>query len=167
MLKRLASGETVPDLIPGLVKLVRNDIGDKILRNLGHIAGKPLGKAKPQNDDAVSVLLALKTDRDNSYGLGYDPYKNAKEFKKPEKGNPQKKQRTDDKGGFGIGIFEEVDEMDEYTHTSKVTYSNTLDDEEDEIAERKRQLQKPKEPIKKRGVDGFVFTPTSHKPEKM
>ena len=122
-------------------------IGHKLLRNMGWRPGQGVGpRAKrkyslvddeytpakdflfaPKNTDVA--ILKGKTD---SFGLGYDPLKNAPEFSKH---NPNISQKN--KGaGFGVGIFEDEDE-DVYSMDAQ--YEATIDDDEDRFFQRNQK----------------------------
>ncbi|KAI8828502.1 hypothetical protein BC829DRAFT_450420 [Chytridium lagenaria] len=73
------------------------------------------------------VCVKAKT---NDCGLGFDPFKNAKEMLKVNEGRG--------KGGFGTGIFDEEDDDDVYGMGSKSDYSRVIEEEAD-IKQRDRK----------------------------
>eukprot|EP01125_Pyxidicula_operculata_P011185 TRINITY_DN3655_c0_g1_i1.p1 TRINITY_DN3655_c0_g1~~TRINITY_DN3655_c0_g1_i1.p1 ORF type:complete len:886 (-),score=354.06 TRINITY_DN3655_c0_g1_i1:121-2778(-) len=178
----------VPKVIP---------IGQKLLRLMGWREGQGVGpriklKRKKRrftttkeedNDDAADdeddpyarqysfppadVPIADFAYKGNMYGVGYDPYINAPEFRNARSSDSnmdktrgglmgrkkvnslfQEKTVADDEGGFGMGLFEDNDDIDIYAgdDVSKFDSNLVLDDygEEDIVAEVKPSSTKGK-----------------------
>ncbi|CAG8537136.1 9112_t:CDS:10 [Ambispora gerdemannii] len=129
-------------LIEDLVVPSKEPVGVRLLKKMGWRQGQGIG---PHS-------AIIKFDhKDNTYGLGFDPYKNAPEFASKVKSNSKVEQshlQTANslpmKGGIGVGALEEEDDEDIYDTTSIREYRTLLIDEDEEaIFVGKRQDKKP------------------------
>ena len=148
------------------VKPVISGIGTKLLVKMGWRVGKSLGRRKKKVKGKI-VFKAMKEDeqawktryeqqlvsvlggdvvnntKDNSWGIGYDPYAGAEEFRKRDQHELMKKRERYSKEGekkqrgmaFGLGAFEADDDMnvyDERPRERNAEYSFELKSEDEE-----------------------------------
>ena len=149
------------------VKPVISGIGTKLLVKMGWRVGKSLGRRKKKVNGKI-VFKATKEDeqawrtrygqqlvsllgggggvinvKDNSWGIGYDPYAGAEEFRKRDQHELMKKRERYSKEGekkqrgaaFGLGAFEVDDDMnvyDERPREKNAEYTFELNSEDEE-----------------------------------
>jgi len=102
--------------------------------------------------DANVLEYLQKTD---SYGIGFDPYEHAEEFRGMKKGlstgvqakvnRPSRLGVTataSQMGSFGIGVFEEADDIEVYDADAMEKYDASIGDEQEPIV-----LRNPKRSV--------------------
>ncbi|ORX56488.1 hypothetical protein BCR36DRAFT_580790 [Piromyces finnis] len=146
----LNSEENRNSIFGGLTEKILDDIiipntepiGIKLLKSMGWREGQGIGARihKKDTDDiyAEKYLFAPKDvamisfdQKTNLFGIGFDPYKNAPEFRDNiyTQSHTNKKSEKESKKtlGFGVGIFEEEDD-DIYGSGSIDNFNDTIDD---------------------------------------
>lgn len=124
-------------------------LGLKLLRTMGHKEGQGIGAKQYRADLADplgrSFLLAPRDSgiyelekKENVFGLGYDQFEAAPEFREHgKKGDlrqaPSRRQRID---GFGLGAFEDNDDMEVYEKGREAYTSEIIDEEPEQEAKR-------------------------------
>jgi G patch domain-containing protein 1 len=145
------------------------DHGAKLLLAMGYKPDMKVGKRKLLIESAFSEeIRSIRSF--NTFGRGYDPLKNAPEFKEA-----QKKKKIDirqmlqdrDEGGFGTGIFEEDDEIALYSVPAS-NYDIELDEDKYTLQNRNQVQEVVKGKRHRPGIlHGFVPVETSQRPTKM
>ncbi|KAI9002315.1 hypothetical protein BC832DRAFT_114098 [Gaertneriomyces semiglobifer] len=146
-------------LVEDLIGPARDSIGIKLLRQMGWREGHGVGpraKRKRKHDDdydihaeqytfapkdTVATVLKAKT---NTYGLGYDPFRNAHEFAAAKGPGSASSTSTPGKpkGGIGVGVFEDEDEdLDVYASTTS-KYDTIIHDDEEDFSTRFKRLRR-------------------------
>ncbi|CAG8501076.1 6427_t:CDS:10 [Ambispora leptoticha] len=135
-------------------------ISERLIEDLIVPSKEPVGAREIVEEDGVaprsghwtSYSAIIKFDHKvNTYGLGFDPYKNAPEFASKVKSNSKVEQshfKTASslpmKGGIGVGALEDEDDEDIYDTTSIRDYQTLLIDEDEEaIFVGRKQDKKP------------------------
>jgi len=154
----LNSEENKNSIFGGLTEKILDDIiipntepiGIKLLKSMGWREGQGIGARvhRKDKDDiyAEKYLFAPKDvamvsfeQKANLFGLGFDPYKNAPEFRDNYYTQINKKPSEDNKKktlGFGVGIFEEDDDEDIYNTNSMDNFDSIIDDTMDDYEEK-------------------------------
>jgi hypothetical protein len=183
----LTSSHSINDLIVP----IKMDFGSKLLTRMGvmpdgTIKGRRLGYGDDREGrhsdsqsldpaELVQEILKLKISRDGyTYGRGFDPLADAPEFQKNKESHLEEKSKNHekiDRGGFGIGVFEDNDEDESFLMGGPIGYSAVLLDEEEEEQFRIKQIkEKEKQEVKKSVktkagvISGFVSVPRSVAP---
>ncbi|KAJ3129146.1 hypothetical protein HK098_002387 [Nowakowskiella sp. JEL0407] len=104
-------------LIEDLIGPAKDSVGVKLLRQLGWREGQGIGPRRKRKREMGSINdddhhyapkdqdLFLFEVKNNQFGVGYNPHKNAPEFKLNGGKHSARKSK-----GFGVGIFEDDDE---------------------------------------------------------
>ncbi|KAI8588846.1 hypothetical protein BDZ88DRAFT_420687 [Geranomyces variabilis] len=149
-------GAIAAKIVEDLIGPAKDPIGIKLLRQMGWREGHGVGprakrKARKHGPDEeeediyaanhtfapkdVAVdLLRPKTD---SFGLGYDPFRQAPEFANRNRPpGPQGNDRDSSapkqgRAGFGVGVFEDEDEDINVYDSTMATYDMIIDDDDD------------------------------------
>lgn len=124
-------------------------LGLKLLQTMGHKEGQGIGakqyRANLSDPLGRTFLLAPKDSgiyqlekKENVFGLGYDQYAAAPEFREHGKKAdlrtaPSRRERID---GFGLGAFEDNDDMEVYEKGREVYTSEIIDEEPEQEAKR-------------------------------
>jgi len=151
-----------PLLMDAMIKPVSDSIGIRMLLALGWRRGKGVGRRSRVDRPATQAEVARATDdpgalakhlesvantpiyvkqpKDNTFGLGYDPYRRAAEFSERRKKKGVEGSRGDSRmglGGIGFGVFDEDDELrvDDVYGDSKGDYNFEIVEEEEEKQE--------------------------------
>ena len=155
-----------PLLLDTIIKPVSNSVGVRMLLALGWRRGKGIGKAtgivgpgvseRGEHDSAggsgvgvCNTPIYIQNPKDDNFGLGYDPFKNASEFSrkrdrdKGERGGQSGKgkelafssapgRQSGASEGFGFGVFDEDDELrvEDVYGDAKGEYNFEIMDEE-------------------------------------
>lgn len=154
-----------PLLMDAMVKPVSNSVGIRMLIALGWRRGKGLGARGPRakggesrqaaevdlDDLARSVKSVANTPiyvrqpKDNTFGLGYDPFRRASEFSERRRRKEAEaalegkgRRRKSGAGGIGFGVFDEDDDIrvaDVYGAKEGEYNFEIVDEEEEEEEE--------------------------------
>ncbi|KAJ3187072.1 hypothetical protein HDU85_007110 [Gaertneriomyces sp. JEL0708] len=151
-------------LVEDLIGPARDSVGIKLLRQMGWREGHGVGpraKRKRKHDDdydihaeqytfapkdTVATVLKPKT---NTYGLGYDPFRNAHEFAAAKGSGSASSTSTPGKpkGGIGVGVFEDEDEdLDVYASTTS-KYDTIIHDDEEDFSTRFKKLRRSEQQL--------------------
>ncbi|KAJ3115354.1 hypothetical protein HDU96_000781 [Phlyctochytrium bullatum] len=116
----------------------KDSVGVKLIRLMGWREGQGVGpRRKRTHSESIAVegevtfapkVETYATDlrpKTNDCGLGFDPFKNAKDI--------QKAREEVAKGGFGTGVLDEEEEEDIYDMGSKGDYNIVLEEEGDSL----------------------------------
>ncbi|KAJ3046113.1 hypothetical protein HDV00_003863 [Rhizophlyctis rosea] len=143
-------------LVEDLIGPPKDPVGVKLLRQMGWREGHGVGprakrkRTEGEEEDihAAEHLFAPKNTtvvrlvaKSDVYGIGFNPFKDAPEFvgRKTVDGSSDGRQKKgaaqmakkDNRGGFGVGIFEDDDDEDVYGGGAG-GFGTVIDDEDDE-----------------------------------
>ncbi|KAI8917993.1 hypothetical protein BC831DRAFT_507381 [Entophlyctis helioformis] len=146
----LAGGKLIQDLVVPST----DSIGTRLLRQMGWRPGQGIGPrvSRPISDEhgidthAEAFLFAPKdtavmfaVSKKDNRGLGYDPFAQAPEFRRLASGGSGgvHASASAPKPGFGLGVFEDEDDMDVYDAPLRADVSRSgmvIHDSDDEMA---------------------------------
>ncbi|KAH6583812.1 hypothetical protein BASA60_001248 [Batrachochytrium salamandrivorans] len=127
-------GSATGRIIQDLILPAESSIGDKLMRQMGWREGQGIGprhKRKIVDDEGVDTyaekflfapkdtLISYAHAKTNMFGIGFDPYTHAPEFAHLKKENRTDGVNIRTKQGFGVGIFEDEDDIDVYDRPAR------------------------------------------------
>ncbi|KAK5667841.1 hypothetical protein QVD99_004890 [Batrachochytrium dendrobatidis] len=140
-----AIGPTVERIIQDLILPAESSIGDKLMRQMGWREGQGIGPRRKRKiidehgEDlyAEKYLFAPKDTtikyakaKKNVFGIGFNPYAQAQEFLHSKNLKDSASIDGQVAKGFGVGIFEDDDDISAYDEPSKPLAMTLIDDDE-------------------------------------
>ncbi|KAJ2995145.1 hypothetical protein HDV02_001030 [Globomyces sp. JEL0801] len=154
-----------------------NPIGWTLMKKLGWKEGAPIGKRQIsvtiQNPKLVFSKDTTINNSIDTFGLGYDPHKDAPEFsqKKEDEINAYRNRESSvkdkSKGGFGTGIFDYDQDMDLDFDMPEMNYNTTIMDEDEDEKKRPLPVIETKPTVKAKKLPPAPFPPPGFQPKPL